>query len=136
MLRDEVTSSARAAQYRASGLWNATTLPDRVIHWARERPDATAVVDRDGQTRHSYADVARDATRIAHYLGDLGVGTDDIVSVQLPNWYETVVVGVGVLMAGAVVNPLLPNYREREITHVVEHARSRIIFTPATYRGF
>jgi acyl-CoA synthetase (AMP-forming)/AMP-acid ligase II len=45
-------------------------------------------------------------------------------------------VAVGVIAAGAVINPLLPNYRSRELTHVFETARPAAIFTPSTYRGF
>ena len=42
-----------------------------------------------------------------------GVAPGDVVSVQLPNWYETVVVALAV-QGAVVVNPLLPNYRRRE----------------------
>jgi acyl-CoA synthetase (AMP-forming)/AMP-acid ligase II len=64
------------------------------------------------------------------------VNPGDVVSVQLPNWYETVVVAVAVQAIGAVINPLLPNYRRRELTHVFTTARPRAVFTPAEYRGF
>ena len=43
----------------------------------------------------------------------------DVVSVQLPNWYETVAVDLGVLALGAVLNPLLPNYRAHELHHIL-----------------
>ena len=58
------------------------------------------------------------------------------MSVQLPNWYETVVVALAVQGAGAVINPLLPNYRRRELTHVFTTAAPAAIVTPVEYRDF
>ena len=59
-----------------------------------------------------------------------------MVSVQLPNWYETVAIDLGVLALGAVLNPLLPNYRSRELHHILGTARSAVLFTPGEFRGF
>jgi len=136
VIGDQATSAVLARMYRSSGAWDSTTLAGRVLEWATERPDAVAVVDRQGTARHTYRQLADDSLRLASFLADRSVEQGDVVSVQLPNWYETVVVGVGSLLAGAVVNPLLPGYREREIRHVVEKARSRLLFTPLGYRGF
>jgi acyl-coenzyme A synthetase/AMP-(fatty) acid ligase len=136
MMRDLVTSAERATRYRSEGLWDASTLPGRVLAWAADRPHAVAVVDRAGERRVTYAELADDAMRLAAHMGALGVHPGDVVSVQLPNWYETVVVGLAVLAADGVVNPLLPGYREREIRHVVGTARPRLIVTPDTYRNF
>ena len=55
-----------------------------------------------------------------------GVWPGDVVSVQLPNWYETVAVDLGVLALGAVLNPLLPNYRARELHHILGTARIEV----------
>jgi acyl-coenzyme A synthetase/AMP-(fatty) acid ligase len=59
-----------------------------------------------------------------------------VVSVQLPNRYETTVAAVAVQRAGAVINPLLPGYRQRELRHVFETAHTRAIITADVYRGF
>ncbi len=72
----------------------------------------------------------------AGMLTDHGVGAGEVVSVQLPNRYEAVVTAVAVNSIGAVLNPLLPNYRRRELTHVFTTARPSAVFTPALYRGF
>ena len=42
---------------------------------------------------------------------------------------------VAVLSLGAVINPLLPNYRERELAQVFETARPAAVFTPGEFRG-
>ncbi len=84
----------------------------------------------------TYAELWDRATRVAGFLAAEGIGAGDVVSVQLPNQLDTVVVALGVLAAGAIINPLLPNYRSRELAHVFTTARPRAIFTPAVHRDF
>ncbi|HEY4332031.1 MAG TPA: AMP-binding protein, partial [Ilumatobacteraceae bacterium] len=133
-LVDIVTSPDRRAAYLRAGLWDSTTLPGRVAIHAEHRPAAPAVVDEEGQ--HSYRELHDDASRLATAMAAHGVAAGDVVSVQLPNRYETTVIAVATLSLGAVVNPLLPNYRARELAHVVSTARPAMLFTPSTYRGF
>jgi acyl-CoA synthetase (AMP-forming)/AMP-acid ligase II len=134
-LRDVVTAPARRDAYVGAGDWDAATLPGRVAAHAAATPDACAVVDEHG-AELSYADLWARATRVAGFLVDEGIGDGAVVSVQLPNWLDTAVVALGVLASGAVINPLLPNYRARELAHVFTTARPRAVFTPTTYRGF
>ena len=132
-----VTTSEQAARYREAGLWTAETLSSRVAELAAgEQAEAIAVVDRLGERSRTYADLAADAGRVAGLLADHGVARGDVVSIQLPNWYEAVVAAVAVNSLGAVINPLLPNYRARELAHVFTKARPKAIFTPAVYRSF
>lgn len=127
---------ARASRYVADGWWDGSTLVERVHEHARERPDATAVVDGTTDARVTYGRLWRDAGAVADLLAVHGVGPGDVVSVQLPNWYETVAIDLGVLMRGAVLNPLLPDYRSRELQHILRTARSAMLFTPGEHRGF
>jgi acyl-CoA synthetase (AMP-forming)/AMP-acid ligase II len=135
-LRDEVTSPERRAAYERAGLWDASTLGGRAAAHALADADAIAVVDREGGRRRTRGELARDAARIAGGLARAGIGPGDVVSVQLPNVYEAVVAALAIAGRGAVLNPLLPNYRQRELEHVFRTAAPRAIFTPAEYRGF
>ena len=102
-----------------------------------ERPNAAiAVVDETTDSRTTYQQLWDDACRVAGFLEEQGVEPGDVVSVQLPNWYETVAVDLGVLALGAVLNPLLPNYRSHELHHILGTARSKLLFTPDEFRGF
>jgi acyl-CoA synthetase (AMP-forming)/AMP-acid ligase II len=132
-LVDVVTTPERRQAHLDAGWWDDQTLPGRVANHAASRPSATAVVDEARSA--TYAELASDAARLAAALAARGVGRGDVVSVQLPNRYETVVVAVAVLSLGAVINPLLPNYREHELGHVFEIARPAVIFTPGEFRG-
>jgi len=133
-MHDVVTTPDRRLTYVSSGRWDASTLPERLAHHARTRAEAVAVVD--GAGRYTYARLHRDASAVCAHLRSAGVAPGEVVSLQLPNRYEAVAAALGVLQLGAVLNPLLPNYRHHELHYVVETARSKAIITPAVYRGF
>ena len=130
-LEDLVTPPERAAAYVAAEWWDDVTLCDRVL---AADPAGLAVVDAAG--RHTYGELVADAARLAATLAASGVGAGDGVSIQLPNRYEAVVAAVATLSLAAVVNPLLPNYRHKELAHVFRTAGPKAIFTPATHLGF
>ena len=136
-MHNVITTAQQAASYRASGRWTTVTLSGRVLELARSsRADRVAVVDRLGKRTRTYAELAADSGRVAALLADHGVAAGDVVCVQLPNWYEAVVAAVAISSLGAVINPLLPNYRARELAHVFRTAAPKAVFSPATYRGF
>jgi acyl-coenzyme A synthetase/AMP-(fatty) acid ligase len=130
-----VTDPARAAAYRRSGHWDGTTLSGRLADAAARRPGHTAVVDRDGEAVHNYAELGRDVSTVAAWLEARGVGAGDVVSIQLPNWYEFVVLAVATQAVGAVINPLLAIYRRKELLHAFTVAESKVVCTPAHYRN-
>ena len=129
-------SADTEAGYRARGLWTPTTLVERVRTHATNRPDAITIIDGTDDRRISYAQLWRDACTFAAFLRSRDVQPGDTVSVQLPNAYETAVVDLGVLAIGAVLNPLLPNYRFHELRHVLAVARTKAYVTPDTFRDF
>jgi acyl-CoA synthetase (AMP-forming)/AMP-acid ligase II len=133
-LLDVVTTADRRRRYLAEGWWDSSTLAGRVREHAREAPDAVAVVDDLG--RYRYGQLADDAAAVAAGLGERGVVTGSVVALQLPNRYEAVVAAVAVQSLGAVINPLLPNYRARELTTVFTTAAPAVVVTPGEFRGF
>jgi non-ribosomal peptide synthetase component E (peptide arylation enzyme) len=135
-LQDLVTSPERRALYEATGLWDSTTLVERVGDHARLTRNRIAVVDRDGSRRITYDRLDRDSSGVASLLTELGVTAGDVVAVQLPNWYECVAIALGILKVGAVINLMLPIYRSREVRHMLNVGSTKVLFTPATYHGF
>jgi acyl-CoA synthetase (AMP-forming)/AMP-acid ligase II len=134
-MENRTTSVTRAEHYRAQGWWTSDTLASRVKRHAAERGEVIAVVDQAGPG-HSYRELCHDSAVVGQMLQAYGVEPGDVVSIQLPNRYETVVAAVAAQSIGAVINPLVPSYRTRELTHVFQTARPRVIFTPAVYRGW
>ncbi|WP_206307094.1 AMP-binding protein [Streptomyces sp. F001] len=123
-----------AAQYRASGAWRDRPLGRYLKRAAAAWPDALAVVD--GERRLTFADIEREATALAAALHTRGIGRDDVVSFQLPNCAEAVVLFQAVMKVGAVANPIVPIYRGHELRFILGQARSKIAFIPGDYRGF
>lgn len=136
MLNDTVTLLDRRQRYVAEGWWDGSTLTGQVAGHARRAADRPAVVDLGGERTATYAELDRDANRVAAFLSSVGVRPGDVVAVQLPNWYETVAIDLGILRAGAVLNPMLPVYRGRELRRMLSVGGTRVLFTPDEYHGF
>jgi acyl-coenzyme A synthetase/AMP-(fatty) acid ligase len=133
-LVDMVTQPDRAGAYLAEGRWDDATVSGRLAAFAATRPGRVAVIDRDGRAVHDYAELEGDVARFAAWLESRGVGLGDVVSIQLPNWYEFVVIALATQRVGGVINPLLPVYRRRELHHVFTVAEPKVVCTPAAYR--
>ncbi|MFD9665122.1 AMP-binding protein [Rhodococcus sp. NPDC059968] len=135
-LKDVVTSSERRQHYRDAGYWTSQTLADRLAEHAQRTPDKVAVVDLGGARRKTFGELYTDVRRAVAMLEDLSVSDGDVVAVQLPNWYETVVIDLAVLARGAVLNTMLPIYRGKELRHMLSAAGTKLLITPGIYRKF
>ncbi|MBC7308627.1 MAG: AMP-binding protein, partial [Tetrasphaera sp.] len=82
------------------------------------------------------AQLRSDVDRAALGLLELGVRPGDVVSHQLPNWIEFLVVHLACVRIGAISNPLIPIYREREVGFMVGLAESKVVVVPREFRGF
>ena len=90
----------------------------------------------DGVTTLTYGELERSVRSVAAGLARLGVEQGEAVSWQLPNWHEAVVLHHAVLRLGAVSNPIVPIYRQREVGYILAQARSRVVVVPEAFRGF
>ena len=110
---------------------------DWVGRWVGERPGKTAVVEvRAGATRTwTWAELEREADRVAALLLELGVQPGETVAYQLPNWREFVALTLGAMKIGAVCCALMPIFREREIAFAVRRAKARVLVVADEFRG-
>ena len=121
-------------KFTSSGDWKNQTLLDHLEHWNAQRPEA--IVTRDPYGAHTYAELSSDVETCARALVDLGVEPGDVVGIQLPNWYEWLVIHLGAIKAGAVTNGLIPIYRDREIGYMAKKASVSVLFVPNRFRKF
>lgn len=125
---------------RSHGIWPDRVVTDYFDRWVADRPDDTAIIafrDEDATTtRITWRELARTVTAIAHGLAKCGVAKGDVVSFQLPNWWEFVAVHLACVRIGAVSNPLMPIFRHRELSFMVAHAESKVLIAPTRFRGF
>lgn len=131
---------AHARAMRAGGYWLDQSFDDFILDTASRKPEKPALVgyraDREGARRFSWRQLADTVAQCAAGLQDLGVGAGDIVAVQLPNWWEFVVVALAANRIGAVVNPLMPIFRERELSYMLGFAGAKVLVVPKVFRGF
>lgn len=123
-----------AAEYRRLGYWKPETLAGRRIELSRQDLDRVAIVD--GDRALTFEDVGRLVHRLAGRLAEMGVGPGDVVSWQLPNGWEAVVVHHAALRLGAVPNPLNAIFRARELRFVLPQARPKVLIVADRLRGF
>lgn len=115
-------------------------IPDHPILWdylnARRDADPGAVALVHGQGRDSIATLCADAEALAAGLADLGARPGDVISYQMPNWRETVLIVWAALRIGAICNPIVSIYRSHEVGFVLRDAGARFVIVPQVYRGF
>jgi len=130
----------RLALEKARGIWPDRVITDYLDRWIAEKPEATAIIgyrDENGTpTQLSWRDLAQATAAIARGLSAHGVGRGDIVSFQLPNWWQFVAVHLACVRIGAVSNPLMPIFRHRELSFMIAHAESKVLIAPTRFRGF
>jgi cyclohexanecarboxylate-CoA ligase len=131
---ETILSPERIDQHTRDGFWVNRTITDYLDEAAAATPDKVAFIDPRRQI--TYAELRREVDRCALGLLELGVRPGDVVSFQLPNWIESVVLHYGATRIGAISNPLIPIYREREVGFMVGLARSKVIVVPSQFRGF
>ena len=132
--------AAHAQRMRATGFWFDTAFDEFVVRAIESTPDKPALVayraDREQPRRIDWRGFGDLVARCAAGLQDLGILRGDIVAVQLPNWWEFVVVSLAANRIGAVVNPLMPIFRERELSYMLGFAEAKLLVVPKLFRGF
>ncbi|OYU47938.1 MAG: cyclohexanecarboxylate-CoA ligase [Rhizobiales bacterium PAR1] len=128
----------RAAMVEA-GLWQDKTLLDHFRAQVAALPGKTAVIapraETGIETRLTFAELDRLSDDLAIGLSRRGVGEGDVVSFQLPNWWQFTVLHLAALKIGAISNPLMIIFRERELTFMLGLAQSKVLVVPAMFRG-
>src|SRR5262249_44119656 len=99
----------------------ATNLTRTATRYA-ERPAV-----RLDDTVLTYADLDRRSAHAAGLLRGHGIGPGDRVAVMLPNLPEFAVVYYGILRAGAVVVPVNPLLKRREVAYYLDDSGARLL---------
>ncbi|MEU5365834.1 amino acid adenylation domain-containing protein [Streptomyces sp. NPDC005925] len=116
--------------------WNDTAAPTGdfpvglVEHHAAHTPDATAVVDGDGEV--SYRELDERANRLARHLSGLGVGPESWVAVALPRGAALVTALLAVLKTGGAYVPLDPEYPADRIGYILDDAQPCALVTDSS----
>jgi Non-ribosomal peptide synthetase modules and related proteins len=115
--------------------WNATQSEypqERCIHQlfeaqVEQTPAAIAVVFENEQL--TYWELNRRANQLAHYLRQLGVGPEVLVSIFMERSLEMVIGLYGILKAGGAYVPIDPEYPAERITFMVQDSQAPVLLT-------
>ena len=134
MLYETILTCEDADRYRAANWWPDRLLNDALAVAVARYPGRTALVDTRG--RMSYATLQTQVDQCALGLLTLGVRKGDVVTAQLPNWNEFVVLTLALERIGAVINPVAPIFRQRELRDMLRIAGSVAAVIPSSFRGW
>ena len=115
-------------------LTGARTIWELVDRRAQVSPDHPLLIAADGETVTSGQFRDR-VERVAAGLHGMGIATGSVVSWQLPTRIETVVLSIALARLGAVQNPIIHLYREREVGFALRQTGAELFVIPATWRN-
>jgi cyclohexanecarboxylate-CoA ligase len=101
-----------------------TTFAGLLSAHARRQPTKLAVVA--GDARVTYAELDARVARIATNFVRAGVDTGDVVSSQLANCAEALMVALAANRVGAIHNPIAAIAGARDVDFIVDQAESRV----------
>jgi acyl-CoA synthetase len=127
----------RVREYRAKGYWNDDMIDALLRERVRVHGGIPAICDPlnreallDGPFRSlTWPQLDEEVSRLAQVLLDEGIGTGDVVGVQLPNTVEIAVAFLAIVRIGAIVAPFPVQYRAWELTHLGNVAQVRAFLT-------
>ncbi|WP_280370166.1 long-chain-fatty-acid--CoA ligase [Nocardia wallacei] len=102
------------------------SLIENLLNVAWPHPERVAI--RYEQTVLTYAELEDRTARVARLLRERGIGSGDRVALMLPNVPEFVVLYYGILRAGAIVVPMNPLLKSREVAYYLSDSGARLLF--------
>jgi len=135
-----VLTPGRIAAMRARGDWTDRLVLDYLRDARRRNPHGRAITDHNSETGRAttltWTELDDASRRVAHGLRACGIEPGDVVSFQLPNWWQFVALHLACVRVGAISNPLMPIFREHELRFMLDFAGSKLCVAPDSFRGF
>ncbi len=117
-----------------TAITGAATIWELVERRAEASPDHPMLIDADDRilTFGSFRDRV---LRVAAGLAERGIKEGSVVSWQLPTRIETVVLSIALSRLGAIQNPIIHLYREREVGFALRQTGAQLFVIPSEWRG-
>ena len=131
---DPPLDPVRIAEFTQRGYWLGTTSNDALEAWAHMAPRRLAIAD--GRVRLGFAEYYRRAELLAAHLVGLGLGADDIIAIQLPNWSECAVAVNAAMLAGVPFCQFTSDFRARAVEVILGFTEASALILPQRFPGF
>ena len=105
------------------------TVVDMFRKQAANNPQKTAVIYKDREYTYKQVDIISD--KIALYLLNKGIGSEDVVAVLINRSEYMPIVSLGILKSGAAYQPLDPSYPEERLIFMVKDASAKLLISDA-----
>lgn len=119
----------------AADLAHGATFWELLSHRAERTPDRLMYADGQGR-RITFAGFRDRCERVAAGLFAMGVREGSRVSWQLPTRIDTVLLSVALSRLGAVQNPIIALYREREVGSLLRQTGAELYAVVSEWRSF
>jgi len=126
--------AAHQREFAESGAWDARTIADQAIERTAADPGFVAFID--GDSTMTREELLMEAESLAVALHARGLRAGDVIAFQVPNWREAAVINLAAAMSGLVVNPIVPIYRDHEVTLMLGDCGARAFFVAAGFRNY
>ena len=114
--------------------WLNKTLPQLLQENVEADPDGPALLWNEG--RLSWSELDDRSSRVATGLSQIGVQPGDVVTCQLANRPEFLVLHHALAKCGAIFNPVHMAYRGVEAQHIVDFSESTLMVVGPSVKGF
>ena len=116
-----------------------TPLLDETVGMNFERtalayPDVEALVDVAGGRRWTYTELRTEIDCLAGALMSSGIQRGDRVGVWSPNCPEWTIIQFATAKIGAILVAINPAYRSHEVSHVLRHSGTRLLFSATNFK--
>ena len=137
---DAVLLAPRRAESVARGFWLDRTINDDLDACVASCPDKlalTAVQRESGAIRRfTYRELATLADRIAVGLASSASAATTSSRCNCRTGGSSPLLYLACSRIGAVLNPLMPIFREHELSFMLKHAEAKVFIVPKVFRGF
>ncbi len=102
---------------------------------AAEQPATTWLIAPETGATMDYARLQRDSQDLTRFLLGMGIRKGDKVALMLHNSYQTARLLIGVMYGGFMVAPLNLLAQPSQLSYVLEHSDTRVVFTSEEFAG-
>ena len=115
-------------------IYDARTFWELLERRVAASPDSAFLIE--GDTTITFGEAKDQAERVAAGFVAMGVGEGTPVTWVLPTRIQTVVASLALSRLGAVQNPIIHIYRDREVGFCIRQTGAEFVLTPGEWGGF
>lgn len=124
----------RAVAYYSAGQWRDQTILEAVAARINSTPGKIAIRDASGG-HATFAELDALSSRLAGYLRANGFETGDVLTMHLPNWWQSAVFMLATYKLGGVMHVAPPTLGWKDLAYVIGRCRSKAIVCAGRFRN-